>query len=261
MLTRNAAAHGTYHDPSIQPSTTATCDQQTTQNGLLMLLTPRSGQDFASFTTGGFYKAVRSVVGTAMLLSSRSTVRGGLLVEVGSADAARKLFRTDKLCGVAVDVHIPRSDQRNVGLIHDVTKWYTDEEIAEQLSSQGVVHARRVRTRVREGSTSELRAEATDKVMLVFMPNEERPRSVKLNAVDHEVEEYVSEVPQCFHCQRMGHVSKHCQFNTRCARCSGPHPTADCQALSPVRCANCGQGHFATWRNCPARLKGTVPEL
>lgn len=222
-----------------------------------MLVQPKSGQGIESFTVQGFHRATCDVVEHG-LISSRLTARGGLLVEVTSASAARRLLRTETLCGVAVDVQVPRSDQHNVGLIRGVTKWYTDEEVADQLSSQGVVQARRVRTRARDGdqaaASSQDNGQPTDRVVLVFMPHEERPRYVTLDAVEREVEEYRPETPQCFECQRMGHVARHCPFNIRCARCGGPHPAVHCDQHR-IRCANCGQGHRATYRLCPARQR------
>lgn len=226
-----------------------------------MLVQPKVGQSIESFTPSAFYEAACDVIGRP--LGSRVTSRGGLLVEVGSAEAARKLLKRETLCGIAVDVSIPRSYQYNVGRISGVTKWYTDEEIADQLSSQGVIQARRVNSRVKaETPESEPpRLEPSDSVELVFMPSDERPQRVTLAAIEHDVEDCNVEVPQCFHCQRMGHVSKHCLYNTRCGQCGGPHPTEDCTAVGTVRCANCGQGHLATFENCPARLKFVRPSL
>lgn len=219
--------------------------------GLLMLVQPKMGQSIESFTPSAFFEAACDVVGRP--LGSRLTARGGLLVQVGSAEAARKLLKSEALCGIAVDVSVPRSQQHNVGRISGVTRWYTDEEIADQLSAQGVIQARRVKGR---GGPS-------DAVVLVFMPGDERPRRVTLGAAEHDVEDCRdAQVPQCFHCQRMGHVAKHCLYNSRCGRCSGPHPSEDCTAQgATVRCANCGQGHLATLEDCPARLKFTRPSL
>ncbi|KAL3248677.1 hypothetical protein MRX96_056372 [Rhipicephalus microplus] len=249
--------------PSLTPPASLGGSILPTQNsrplrGLLMLVQPKFGQSIESFTVDGFLRAACDVVSSGMI-SSRLTARGGLLVEVSSANVARRLLKTRTLCGLAVDVQVPRSDQQNVGLIRDVTKWYTDEEVADQLSSQGVVQARRVKTRPREGLkgafvSSEDNAQPTDKVVLVFMPHEKRPRYVTLDAVDHEVEEYRPEVPQCYECHRVGHVARHCPFNLRCARCGGPHPAMHCD-MQRMRCANCGQGHRATYRFCPARQR------
>ncbi|KAH9380962.1 hypothetical protein HPB48_008181 [Haemaphysalis longicornis] len=125
----------------------STHDGQARNKGLLMLVQPKVGQSIESFTPSAFYEAACDVIGRP--LGSRVTSRGGLLVEVGSAEAARKLLKRETLCGIAVDVSIPRSYQYNVGRISGVTKWYTDEEIADQLSSQGVIQARRVNSRVK----------------------------------------------------------------------------------------------------------------
>ncbi|KAH6927613.1 hypothetical protein HPB50_006164 [Hyalomma asiaticum] len=219
--------------------------------GLSMLVLPKSGQSIGSFTVDGFHRAACDVVGRGMI-SSRLTARGGLLVEVSSSSSARRLLKTETLCGISVDVLVPRSDQQNLGLIRDVTKWYTDEEVADRLSSQGVVQARRIKARARDGDVAASRdnAQPTDKVVLVFMPHEERPRYVILDAVEREVEEYRPEIPQCFECCRVGHIAKYCPFNVRCARCGGPHRSLLCDQR--IRCPNCGQAHRANSRFCPA---------
>ena len=35
-------------------------------------------------------------------------------------------------------------------------------------------------------------------------------------------------IKQCFNCYKYGHVSVHCQKNTKCGACSGPHRTSEC---------------------------------
>lgn len=61
--------------------------------------------------------------------------------------------------------------------------------------------------------------------------------------------------PQCFKCQRWGHVSSSCPSTTDvCRVCAGAHRSKDCDrgSLDPL-CANCGsQDHGASSRQCAA---------
>ncbi|KAM8702064.1 hypothetical protein ACLKA7_001979 [Drosophila subpalustris] len=64
-------------------------------------------------------------------------------------------------------------------------------------------------------------------------------------------------IVQCFKCQGFDHISSDCiSPNFVCSKCAGPHDSRNCLATSEsdVKCANCGQGHKATWDSCPAFL-------
>ncbi|KAJ5215537.1 uncharacterized protein N7498_001944 [Penicillium cinerascens] len=63
----------------------------------------------------------------------------------------------------------------------------------------------------------------------------------------------------CRKCQKPGHIQSHCSNVYRCGHCAGEHPTWECpstrgQAI-PIKCANCGQGHRPTSRECPVRIE------
>ena len=70
---------------------------------------------------------------------------------------------------------------------------------------------------------------------------------------------------QCFNCQRFGHGSRYCAYESRCVKCGKNHEanqTEDCTnkanddgSPSQVFCINCEQaGHPASFSQCPKRL-------
>ena len=58
---------------------------------------------------------------------------------------------------------------------------------------------------------------------------------------------------RCTRCQELGsHLSKDCSNPKKCVRCAGP----DCEIRNckkgTLLCSNCGGGHSATHKSCPA---------
>lgn len=77
----------------------------------------------------------------------------------------------------------------------------------------------------------------------------------------------VNDILQCFRCQRFGHGSRHCNMQLRCVKCGKQHTSGDCtipkkasggsisKTHKDIKCANCGQNHAASFRECPYRLE------
>ena len=66
------------------------------------------------------------------------------------------------------------------------------------------------------------------------------------------------EIAQCWRCQRMGHISKHCQMKKRCIKCGAPHFKLDCPVTRAggtrfLKCCLCGGAHPANARKCTVR--------
>ena len=60
---------------------------------------------------------------------------------------------------------------------------------------------------------------------------------------------------QCFHCQRFGHLAADCTAEKRCVRCGEAHSHKDCdKEQDAVKCGNCAGPHAASDRSCPTRL-------
>ena len=62
----------------------------------------------------------------------------------------------------------------------------------------------------------------------------------------------------CRKCQKPGHIQSHCSNVYRCGHCAGEHPARECPSTRgqtiPIKCANCGQGHRPTSRECPVKI-------
>ncbi|KAM7312104.1 uncharacterized protein ISCGN_009009 [Ixodes scapularis] len=149
------------------------------------------------------------------IIRHQFTARGGLLVEVAEVSSVNKLMQVQTLGGIPVQVTIPTTYLQNFGLIKGVPLWYTDAQLAEFLQSEGVVAARRhYRRRGKPGDA----ATPSDRVVLTFRSNTERPSKVNLGFTRHEVAEYIEAPPRCYNCQALGHIAKYCKQSPKCKR-------------------------------------------
>ncbi|KAG0420304.1 hypothetical protein HPB47_003570 [Ixodes persulcatus] len=136
-------------------------------------------------TSGVLYKTHRLQQQNPLILSTqvntaaggpiirhRFTARGGLLVEVAGATSVNKLLQVRCLGDIPIQVTIPSAYLQNYGLIKAVPTWYTNAELREYLEPEGVIAARRLyRRRGKPGDA----ASPSDRVVLTFRPNTERP--------------------------------------------------------------------------------------
>ncbi|KAM7281180.1 hypothetical protein ISCGN_005680 [Ixodes scapularis] len=188
----------------------------------------------------------------AAIIRHRFTARGGLLVEVAETATVDRLLKVRCLGGVPVQATVPRTYLQNCGIIRGVPLWHTDAELATFLQQDGVIAARRLYRR--RGKPGEA-AQPTDKAVLTFRPNTERPCRISLGFTKHEVSEYIEAPTRCFKCQVLGHVAKYCKGDAKCKKCAQPHLTRDCPGETAVKCANCGGEHPADYVNCKVRLR------
>ncbi|KAJ5766171.1 uncharacterized protein N7511_003787 [Penicillium nucicola] len=76
----------------------------------------------------------------------------------------------------------------------------------------------------------------------------------------HHVSRFCREgrVKLCRKCQKPGHIQSHCSNVFNCGHCADGHPTWECPSTKgqaiPVKCANCGEGHRPTSRECPVKI-------
>ena len=73
---------------------------------------------------------------------------------------------------------------------------------------------------------------------------------------------FVRSPPQCYRCQKMGHLARSCNSKTCCGICADEHDTRRCPVTrengtpgraSLLRCASCQGSHTASDANCPVR--------
>ena len=69
----------------------------------------------------------------------------------------------------------------------------------------------------------------------------------------YKVKLYVAGPWQCYNCQDRGHNAAGCRGKTKCVICAGPHRLRDCpgkvnkEIVVVPKCANCGEGHTASY--------------
>jgi len=169
-----------------------------------------------------------------------------ILVESSNAGQTEKLKQLKKLGNHFVVVEPHSKFNFSKGVVRSKSfKHNTEEELQEQLESQGVVSVQRMKMR-REGEWQN-----SDTYVLTFNLSS-CPKVIKI--VDwhlEKVEEYKYRPQQCFKCQKFGHVSKYCRSEVEvCARCGRRgHPKAQCE--NDVSCFHCKHAHFSTDRTCP----------
>lgn len=63
------------------------------------------------------------------------------------------------------------------------------------------------------------------------------------------------DVTQCMRCLNFGHGTRNCSLKPRCNICGGKHISTECpyEDVAEFKCANCGQGHKASDKNCVKR--------
>ncbi|KAK8777648.1 hypothetical protein V5799_029006 [Amblyomma americanum] len=195
--------------------------------------------------------AVSLIAGTAPS-QHKFTTAGCLLVDMPSVEGVNRLLHCDSLCGVGVHASIPYAYQKSSSVIRDVPTSYTDSQLLDALRDQGVVHVKRLTRLSYHGETAAVTRTPTEKVVLTFRRNTERPLDVQLGSARYKLRDFVDKPARCFNCQRLGHISRHCFAQQRCKRCSGHHDITDCPQNHPKRCSNCGGPHYPSYKGCPA---------
>jgi hypothetical protein len=83
------------------------------------------------------------------------------------------------------------------------------------------------------------------------------PASVHIYGMKHWIEEYCPPPPQCYRCQKFGHIARNCKGRVACRKCAGSHEFKNCtrkNTRSRPKCINCDEQHWASFKSCPARL-------
>lgn len=201
--------------------------------------------------------------------------RGGVMVEVGSAEEAGKILNSQQLKDNGMTATKPKA-LKPIIMIYDVEKGKKDERMLEifekNLEGKGltnqefkaefsVKHVFENRRRGRGEQTRRDGEETTKENWVVEcsgrVRNLLRERDkIYIGWECCRVKDYV-DVARCYKCQRYGHVAKVCLNKEVCSFCAGEHKFADCKAKDDqVQCVNCHTNrdnsyHAATWKNCP----------
>lgn len=122
----------------------------------------------------------------------------------------------------------------------------TEEEILDNLSSQGVTH---IHTIKRNGTS-------TGTFFLTFASTT-LPAEIKIAYLNIKVTPYIPDPARCFTCLQYGHISKNCKTEQRlCINCAKPHHTnEDEKCNNAPNCIHCpnknNNNHNSISRDCP----------
>ena len=169
---------------------------------------------------------------------------GSLLVECSTESHSKNLLKSKSLCGISITVnpHTYLNSSKGVIRSRDL-EGVSEEEICENLSSQGVTSVKRIKVR----RNNEL--VPTNTFILTFdVPT--LPNSVKAGYLHIPVVPYIPNPLRCFKCNKFGHGQNTCRNRFTCAQCGQlDHESKACQNY--MACTNCGGKHFAYSRECP----------
>ncbi|XP_041357625.1 uncharacterized protein LOC121374586 [Gigantopelta aegis] len=176
--------------------------------------------------------------------SVKKLTSGSLLVECSTENHSRNLLKSKHLCNISIKVspHTSLNSCKRVVRSRDL-EGVSEDEICENLSSQGVTSVKRMNVRRNNELVS------TNTLILTFnMPF--FPNSVKAGYLNIPVVPYIPNPLRCFKCQKFGHGQNTCRNKLTCARCGQfDHDSKVCQ--NDIACTNCKGKHFAYSRECP----------
>ena len=212
------------------------------QGAAYILLTRQDGKSFRysnPFAIARNLKAVWPQQNTAKVIQS-----GKILISTEQIDQSRAWLAVTSFIGKPVEAQLAHRMMSVQGLIHAPELCeMTDQEILDELASQGVCEVQRLRS-----ST-----EQPNPLIRLRFVGLQLPARLTCGYLSVRVKAWVDVPRQCRKCWRHGHPERSCRSRvTICGRCSAEdqHATSECQ--QPFKCARC-HGPHTTWdrRACP----------
>ena len=198
----------------------------------------RKVSDLPPFT---IEKCIQSIAGHPK--SIKKLKSGDLLLEVEKKSHVENLLSTKKLfdLNVRISLHSTLNSCKGVIRCQDYAPC-TDDEILENLKSEGVTDVRKIQVR-RNGVVRR-----TNTYVLTFntpiLPK-------KIKAAYLSVEVYIPNPLRCYKCQVFGHHEDHCLKKAICANCGeAKHCSDDRNCAATAKCANCNGSHPVFSREC-----------
>lgn len=174
------------------------------------------------------------------VLMAKKIRDGRLLIKTKNTQQALKLINETKLGNHAVESKYNEKGNQSTGVVFNRDlKYSTDEEIIDNLKSQGVIAVRRC--------TKKDQAQVSYDTGLFFFtfntPN--IPEEIKIGYEIVEVRQYIPEPLRCFTCLKFGHTKHMCPTKTeKCGNCYENTHTDRTKkeiCLKKKKCGNCGE--------------------
>ena len=188
----------------------------------------------------------KGIVGIAGQPENVKKLRSGqLLVEVSKKSHSNNLQQCKMLAQVPVKCFPHKSLNTKKGVIRcPDLKFCTDEEVLDELSSQRVVHLKRIIV-TRNG---EKKSTGT---FIVTFNSSSLPKTITVGYLKVKVDPYIPNPIRCFKCQQYGHFNSVCKHSEVCAKCGKDDHTNSQECTNTPNCVNCSGDHAANSRDCP----------
>ena len=193
-------------------------------------------------------KSIQAIAGHPK--SIKRLKSGDLLLEVEKKAHITNLLKTKKLFDLKVKISLHGSLNTSKGVIRcqDLGPC-TDDEILDNLKSEGVMHVRNIQVR-RNGVLK-----PTHTYVLTFN-TPILPKKIKAAYLSVNVEVYIPNPLRCYNCQVFGHHEDNCLKKPICGNCGGEKHCSDVRNCSETaKCANCNGNHPVSSRDCPTWKK------
>ncbi|XP_041357871.1 uncharacterized protein LOC121374825 [Gigantopelta aegis] len=176
--------------------------------------------------------------------SVKKLKNGSLLVECSTESHSKCLLKSKMLCNISIKVSVHKSLNSSKGVIRSRDlEGVSEDEICENLSSQGVSFVKRIRVR----RNNEL---VPTNTFIITFDKPLLPESIKAGYLNIPVVPFIPNPLRCFKCQKYGHGQNTCRGKMTCARCGQfDHESKTCHI--DISCTNCKGNHFAYSRECP----------
>ena len=186
--------------------------------------------------------------------------RGLIPITTNAETEVRKILAMNQLSDIRVSCRWSKDTTNNCGVIGTIpcpnikeTKERKIEVYKEALRNNGhpVNSIEWIRKKVWKRGVRGHTMVTTGYLKLEFI--NEVPKEVFLGSVKYEVDAFIADTIQCWKCQKLGHVSAHCNSPREiCVFCGTKgHSKRDNRCGNRrVCCANCGKGHPASYRGC-----------
>ena len=197
-------------------------------------------------------KEIRNNIGICKKITEEYTNKSWT-VEVRSREQGEKLMKMTKLLQEPITVKPHGQHNTSQGVITcTLLKGYSDAEIAEGLSEQGVTYCRRI---IRNSKSEH--PEPTATLILTFNTTEPPNRITIRTGLVEKVRLYIPLPRRCFKCHKYGHSGAKCRSTVSvCGRCgeneNDDHKSKTCQ--QPIKCCHCNTAHLVSSKNCPRYL-------
>ena len=188
-------------------------------------------------------KTIKGIAGTVQYVKK---LKAGLLIECIRQTQTEQILQIKKIGTVEVTSSPHTSLNQCKGIIrysHGDLDDLTDEQICEELKSQGVKNVQRFIKKTTNGPVKL-------NIFLLTFNSTKLPSHIYIGLFRVNVTLYIPNPVRCLKCQKFGHGKAQCRSQEVCFKCGMVgHDGAQCS--EDVKCANCDGKHMASSKNCP----------